>query len=122
MEKDPSRRVQTAAEVAERLEPWAAAATEIIEVPPGRQAWTPPPPPSDPSKIRDFEFADLPVAEAFSSGLSGEPLSVPQPPEDWEAGASRSRQIMPVAIALAVAIPISLLVGAVIGFLVRGAG
>ncbi|MCP4886493.1 serine/threonine protein kinase [Rubripirellula sp.] len=122
MEKDPARRVQTAAEVAERLEPWAAAATEVIEVPQGRQAWTPPPPPSDPSKIREFEFADLPVAEAFSSGLSGEPLSVPQTPEGWESGAVGSRQVMPVAIALAVAIPISLLVGAVIGFLVRGSG
>jgi len=126
MEKDPERRIQTAAEVAERLEPWALAATEVIEVSPDRQAWTPPPPPNEPSQIRELQIrepgsADLPNSEGGSSGVSGEPLSVPALPDDWDPAPRRPSHAMPIAIALAVAVPISLLVGAIVGFLVRGA-
>lgn len=123
MEKDPERRIQSAAEVAERLEPWALAATEVIEVSPERQAWTPPPPPNEPSQIRELNLSDLPNSEGGgSSGHSGEPLSMPQIPDDWEPAPRRPSHAMPVAIALAVAVPISLLIGAIVGFLVRGAG
>ena len=121
MEKDPTRRIQSAAEVAERLEPWALAATEVIEVTPERQAWTPPPPPNEPSQIRELDISELPNSEPGSSGLSGgESLSIPQLPDDWEPTPTRPSHAMPVAIALAVAIPISLLLGAIVGFLVRG--
>ncbi|MEM6779592.1 MAG: serine/threonine-protein kinase [Planctomycetota bacterium] len=120
MEKDPTRRIQSAAEVAERLEPWALAATEVIEVPPERQAWTPPPPPNEPSQIRELDVSDLPNSEPGSTGLSGESLSIPQIPDDWEPIPRRPSHAMPIAIALAITVPISLLAGAIIGFLVRG--
>ncbi len=121
MEKDPARRIQSAAEVAERLEPWALAAAESIEVPQERQAWTPPPPPNEPSQIRELDMSDLPNSEP-SSGVVGESLSALQWSGDWEPMPRRVSHAMPVAIALAVAIPISLLIGAIVGFLVRGAG
>ncbi|QDT60941.1 Serine/threonine-protein kinase PknA [Stieleria bergensis] len=42
MEKDPSRRISTALEVAERLEPWCTTSFEV-DRPIDRQAWTAPP-------------------------------------------------------------------------------
>lgn len=119
MEKDPTRRIQSAAEVAERLEPWALAATEVIEVTTERQAWTPPPPPNEPSQIRELDVSELPNSEPGSMS-GGESLSVPQLPDDWEPAQPRQTHTMPVAIALAIAVPISLLIGAIVGFLVRG--
>ncbi len=53
MEKDPARRIQSAAEVAERLEPWINAEAEVVDRPIDRQAWTPPPPPHEPSQLRN---------------------------------------------------------------------
>jgi serine/threonine protein kinase len=134
MEKDPARRIQSAAEVAERLEPWASTATEMVDVPIEHQAWTPPPPPQEPSQIREVgEAADYGNSGIAGSGIAGsgglsttsghsDAGAVPQLPSDWEADPvlDRSSHAMPVAIALAVGIPISLLVGAIIGFLVRG--
>lgn len=126
MEKDPSRRIQTGKEVAERLEPWANSPAEIIDVPIDRKAWTPPPPPKEPSQIRETpELPDL----AHSGHGSGNPLSqerhsdslsaMPPLPDDWAMIKSpQSNVILPIAIALAIAVPISLLIGAIAGFLI----
>lgn len=123
MEKDPARRIKTAAEVAERLEPWCEANMEWIDRSIERQAWTPPPPPHEPSQIREFpEPPELTNSGALSESQS-EAMSVPSMPGEWELDAPppAPRSIgMPIAITLALAVPISLLIGAIIGFLVRG--
>ena len=127
MEKDPSRRIQSAAEVAERLEPWASgASTELVDLPIERQAWTPSPPPQEPWQLR--ETPDLPELPSSSGALStsgaySDSISVPPLPDDWSPEPPFSRRpshAIPIAIALAVAVPISLLAGAIIGLLVRG--
>ena len=123
MEKDPARRIASAAEVVERLEPWAGTDTELVDRPIDRQAWMPPPPPHEPSQLRDS--ADL-LAAQNSGGLSasGGTLSgpAPPPPSDWPLDHQRSASThtLPIAVALAITIPITLLVGAILGFLVRG--
>lgn len=132
MEKDPLRRIQSAGEVAERLEPWASTATDVIDLPIERQAWTPPPPPQQPSQIRETPEAMEPTGSSGGSsawgnlpsfGAHSDSLSVPTLPEDWSPEPTLPRRpshALPIAIALALAVPISLLVGAIIGFLVRG--
>lgn len=128
MEKDPARRIQTGNEVAERLEPWANSPTEIVDVPIDRKAWTPPPPPKEPSQIRETPEA----AELNQSGHgSGNPLSperhsdslstIPPLPEDWSLQpTARASSTLAIAISLAIAVPASLLIGAIVGFIVRG--
>ena len=131
MEKDPARRIQTGNEVVERLEPWANSPTEIVDVPIDRKAWTPPPPPKEPSQLR--ETPELP--ELIQSGYgSGNPLSserqsdslstIPPLPEDWSVESTlptaRSASTLAIAISLAIAVPASLLIGATVGFIVRG--
>lgn len=136
MEKDPSRRVQSAAEVAERLEPWTTAMTQVIDRPIDRQAWTPPPPPHEPSQIRETpELAGLGNSDgntnsgALNSGAlsgSGPVSNAPPLPDDWNPPSDFIEQspkpshALPIAIALAIAVPMSLLIGAIIGFIVRG--
>jgi serine/threonine protein kinase len=124
MEKDPARRIQSAAEVAECLEPWASAATDAIKVPYERPAWTPPPPPHEPSQIRETpespEFGSS-GSLANSSGMSTPGSHFPPLPDGWEPdGVTRPSHALPIAIALAIAVPVSLLIGAMIGFIVRG--
>lgn len=119
MEKDPARRIQSARLVAEYLEPWASAATTSIHVPIERPAWTPPPPPHEPSQIRDV--AELP--DITSSGhLTGSHSNLQgMLPQGWEPEqAPQPSHTLPIAIALAIFVPFSLLIGAIIGFIVRG--
>ncbi|MEL6894647.1 MAG: serine/threonine-protein kinase, partial [Planctomycetota bacterium] len=51
MEKDPQRRIQTAAEVAERLEPWATIELAPVENPAAASPWTPAPLPPPPPPV-----------------------------------------------------------------------
>lgn len=130
MEKDPARRVGSAAEVAERLEPWSGA-FEVVDRPIDRQAWTPPPPPKEPAQMRDSAEGDGPGASASESlspsgslNASGSsdsavPPPVPSGAEPEVKPAGRPSHALPIAIALSIAVPISLLVGAIVGFLVR---
>jgi serine/threonine protein kinase len=123
MEKDPARRIQSAAEVAERLEPWASAVTEMVDQPIDRQAWTPPPPPHEPSQIREIpELSDLAGSGGLSASGGDSASAMPSLPERWEPELTTDRPslLLPIAIALAVVIPLSLLIGAIIGFIVRG--
>jgi serine/threonine protein kinase len=115
MEKDPARRIQSAAEVAERLEGWTKTGTEFVDQPLDRQAWTPPPPPHEPSQLRDSVDAIGQNSEALSaSGNSLSDPAPPPPPSDWQpdrAVPAQRSHAWPIAIALAVTI---------IGFVVRG--
>ena len=120
MEKDSARRIQTAAEVAERLEPWAGVAHEMLELPPDRQAWTPAPPPHEPSQIRELvDTSDLANSNTFPAS-SDSVSAVPPLPDDWEPISRPVNHTLAVAIALAIAVPMSLLVGAIVGFILRG--
>ena len=128
MEKDPTRRIASAADVAERLEPWVTSEMEVIDRPIDRQVWTPPPPPQEPSQLRltlDDAEAD-PTGEGTSGSqlestanvsAPGLPLGLESDSELSDRAQSRGAAL-PVAIALAVAVPLSLLVGAIIGFMV----
>ena len=130
MEKDPARRVSSAAEVAERLEPWVGTDLEAINRPIDRQAWTPPPPPSDPASTNPppiVDGNDTGHSGGNSGGLSisgvnSDPAVPPIP-----LGLEQELQLSPkpshalaIAIALSIAVPISILIGAIIGFVVRG--
>ena len=123
MEKDPANRIQSAAEVAERLEPWAAASV-VVDRPIDRQAWTPPPPPHEPSQIREIpEKAGIGESDPNSSAssMSGSTSGAPPLPDDWEIEPiAKPSHALAIAITLAIAIPLSLLVGAIVGFVVRG--
>lgn len=132
MEKDPARRIQSAAEVSERLEPWITSGLSVASssVPSSetRQAWTPPPPPHEPAQLRESLRHAQAEKESDESGSGGISRSgdhsgpLPVSPE-WDTphvlrtAPSHARGI---AIALAIAVPISLLVGAIIGYLMHG--
>lgn len=141
MEKDPARRMQSAAEVARRLEPWAGGISDVAERLLDHDSWQTPPPPSE-SLIagaaepnwgqppRDGGVAapeDLDAAETGSDSGLGRASAVPPqytPLAGDQSGtrpaASRRRSsTWHVAVALAIAIPVSLLIGAVAGFYVR---
>lgn len=124
MEKDPSLRIKTSAEVAERLEPWRGDTSELVDRSIQRQAWTPPPPPLEPSQIRDMpEVSELGNSGGLAESLSDAPISDPSLPSEWdlEVGPQPQRRIgMAIAITLAMVVPISLLIGAILGFLVHG--
>ena len=124
MEKDPSSRTQSAAEFAERLEPWVGTDADMVDRQVDRQSWMPPPPPQEPSQLRDsVELLEFQTSGGLSaSGGSPSDLAPPPVPTDWPPEAQQSRRgvAVPIAIALAVTIPLSLLVGAIIGFVVRG--
>jgi serine/threonine protein kinase len=130
MEKDPARRISSAAEITERLDQWCYTDYEAVDRPIDRQAWTPPPPPNEPQQI-----APPPLASSSSlnesensgglsvSGLTSDPGATMMPVgTDADTPlATRPNHTIAIAIALSVAIPISILIGAIIGFVVRGA-
>uniref|UniRef100_UPI0037049F00 serine/threonine-protein kinase n=1 Tax=Rubripirellula lacrimiformis TaxID=1930273 RepID=UPI0037049F00 len=131
MEKDPARRIQSAAEVAERLEPWASAASaltpEQADSGADHRQWTPPPPPHEPSQIRELpDHPQLSGSGAATLELEGSQhsdASLGSIPVGFELDAvpvRRRSHALPIAIALAIAVPISLLVGAIIGFVLHG--
>ncbi|QDV43363.1 Serine/threonine-protein kinase PknA [Stieleria neptunia] len=73
MEKDPSRRIATATEVAERLEIWCTTSFEV-DRPIERQAWTAPPIGMDDGQEFGTSGADGPAvigSGQYSSGLQG---------------------------------------------------
>jgi len=143
MEKDPAKRIQSAAEVAERLEPWSAATMEFIDRPIDRRSWTPPPPPKEPAPVRELGDDGEGAQTGFSGALSQSGTvsdqdlpSAMQPELGTESDATlqpiesvsldpalkkneSSSLLLPIALTLAIAIPVSLLVGAIIGYLIR---
>ena len=127
MEKDPSRRIQSASEVAERLEPWITSGLSVSQstAPAGEthQAWTPPPPPHEPAQLR--ESLRNTQDESGSGGISrGSENSGSLPVStDWDAPLvlkTRPSHTRAIAVTLAIAVPISLLVGAILGYLLNG--
>ncbi len=142
MEKDPAARMQSAAEVCQRLEPWASDAVSLPSQRMTKSPWMPPPLPTgsgdDVEQLHDTNEgsydADDPESSRGSSQWSQntDPLASSAqdtlrirtgrrrrkpPPPTLTYPYSSSRDLT-VPIALAVSIPLSLLVGIVLGFLI----
>ncbi|WP_237607163.1 serine/threonine protein kinase [Roseimaritima sediminicola] len=143
MEKDPERRIATAAEVAERLEPWAGGIGDIAERPFDDGHWATPPPPAE-SDAGDPEDPPTPqVSSSDDVSISG-PVDITPPPlpESSLPGSTLPGSTLPgstlpgsgagpfptaasntvgltVAITLAIAVPLCLLIGAILGFIIH---
>lgn len=145
MDKNPAARLQSAADVVARLEPWAAENSPLSSSTWGKSAWLPPPVTSDgyggddaqetdPNPV-DMDEADSSRADGHSQqsqategGLqSGQETrsmrssrrGIPPPPGFSESSISlrRSRRY---ELVLAVAVAISMFLGALAGFVIRG--
>lgn len=126
MEKDPQRRISSAAAVAERLLPWCDGETQAVPAMPGHSPWMPAPPPAESSitALPDPSNKDsLSQLSADNSRSGGSPDAGVYDPVAGAFGSEPPRRepspAMLVAVVLAIAVPISLFVGAVIGFIVR---
>ena len=133
MEKDPQKRIQSAEEVANRLEPWANEVTyfntgDLIGTP-----WLAPAVPvestENPLPVSDMHethpdgyIESTEAMVATESGASQETLNsqsrdVSPPPMTWES-VPEGKVAWTVRKTLAIAIPVALLVGILIGVLV----
>lgn len=80
MEKDPTKRIQSAAEVVARLEPWALDVEPILDGQLSKSPWTAPPLPTGTDETNsdgsDADEMDSARAESFSFGSDGtDPLA-----------------------------------------------
>lgn len=141
MDKDPQKRVPTAAEVAARLEPWAGSPDSVSVGRLGKSPWLPPPPPSDAETPVVAEPADDWQARQDSSASrarnTGTTLESSWPQQETDAALSSPAlpqldsapakadanppmsTSMIIGLTLAVALPPAILIGAIIGFLVH---
>lgn len=145
MEKDPQRRLASAALVAERLLPWYDGEAEPLQPPPSYSPWMPAPPPAEtlPPPLADdvnregtsqasagderSTVPPFPISgwDARNASLVG-PLSDGPPPIPYLTETDRPttdrRQLDPMVLwlVLAIVVPISLFIGALLGFLIRG--
>ena len=144
MEKDPAARIQTAGDVAARLEPWAGDTSPIAPYEMRRTPWMAPPPPSDEEEelqdtnVAAFDEIEFQPAEDFDSfdqlsdtaavGAANHDTLPANPSASPTSLSPNTRAVYAhpaespgsaVAIALAISIPVSLLVGAVLGFLLH---
>ncbi len=146
MEKEPATRIQSAAEVAARLETWAEDASPIPADPMSKSPWLPPPLPTGEdvdSELQDTDPGDHDELRLGESGSFGESQNTSairsarqdthaapgntqmnKPPPLASSPASRTAQTrqneafrMGVIVALAISTPICFVVGALVGFL-----
>lgn len=160
MEKDISKRIANAAEVAARLEPWATAELSVGSLGLSRSPWMAPPPPSHDQDKRDNEEAatdtqSLALAQAtwsqsndseeqawqsnndndsapvlstdppqplpeFNSTGSASSILSPKPPPlrpSIETSGNKLSSGMIIALTIAIAVPPTLLLGAILGYL-----
>jgi serine/threonine protein kinase len=137
MEKDPAKRIQTAAEVVQRLEPWASEVSPIPSRQLSRSPWTAAPLPTggsdSPSSDATLEPDDIdsskqesvsqnsqgtfPMASALQETKPVRRVPVPPPlPISDSAGRDRSDFLL---VSLALAIPCSLALGVLLGMAIR---
>ena len=138
MDKDPTKRIQTCAEVAARLEPWAMDSSQITQPRMSRGPWTSPPPPAldvDSPGSQD-EVAQETSIHSNDSNLSQKnlvesPLSAELRPQSSEGvdllaviqqsslkPKAQTSKGMVVGLTVAILLPPALLIGAIIGYLV----
>jgi len=144
MEKDPADRIQSAAEVVARLQPWTDEAVAVPSEPMVKSRWMPPPLPTGVEELEQlsdtsegsYDAIDSESSQRGSSQWSQgtDPLATSNqdtlrirssrrrkaPPLTLGYPYTNSHRDLSVPIALAVSIPLSLLVGIVIGFLLSG--
>ncbi len=132
MEKNPANRIQSAGEVARRLEIWAGRAEPLPAQPPTRSPWMPAPvPASNEEDMQATLEGSYDSLEYDSASQSGSQMSqwtdsvssqetkersrrrAPLLPMTDDAD-ERPRRFSPMFIALAVAIPVSVLFGVLI--------
>lgn len=138
MEKDPKRRVQTALDVAARLEPWSSELEPVVSQQLGKSPWMPPPVPSgtdQPGALCDTQdelssdssMRDSAASEGSHGGdtlastaqstvplFAWERVAVPPPPpHDVPASSLKS-----ILITLAIAVPLSMLLGGLLTLVV----
>lgn len=121
MEKDPAKRIGSANEVAERFAGWCEAGFQPVSSSLSRSPWTPAPPPAEPVAM-PIEIPLLGSDDQRSELSHGSMNSPPPVPFTGnEVVSAKQRSVaMPIAITLAIVAPICLLIGAIIGFYVRG--
>jgi len=122
MEKDPAKRIGSAAEVADRLAVWCEGGLQPVSSNLGRSPWTPAPPPSESfANASDSQVSSTDDQRSEHSLGSMAPPPVPfAHQETLPPGAAKRSVILPIALTLAIIGPICLLVGAIVGFYIRG--
>ncbi len=139
MDKDPTKRTQTCAEVAARLEPWAVDSTLITPPRMSRGPWSSPPPPTLDADVPSSqeEMGQETSNQSNDSDLSHRNLSEnPLGAVDSRGDASEGSDLMAVlqqssvktktpsskgmviGLTIALLLPPALLIGAIIGYLV----
>ncbi len=139
MDKDPSKRIQSCAEVAARLEPWALDSTEITQPRMSRGPWSSPPPPSlDSDSPSSQDEAGLEASihsndsnpsqkSALENQLFSDSRGLPNSSGDSFAtilqntptkNRNTSNKGMVIGLTVAILLPPTLLVGAIIGYLI----
>ncbi|MEC9094101.1 MAG: serine/threonine-protein kinase [Planctomycetota bacterium] len=139
MEKDPEVRIQTCEEVATRLAPWAIDDSLVLDNSQSPSRWMPEPPPSVENErivinANDTGSASFDVAELAMNELSGQAsqgtgsvgnqdtqrtdIPAPPPPVLIEMDRKAPSSLQIVAITLAIAIPLSMIAGILIGYAV----
>jgi serine/threonine protein kinase len=130
MEKDAELRMQTAEEVVQRLEPWAGEITPVRTAIAGRSPWAAPPPPAVPDEevvdidtsVSDQELSDSRQQGTHPIASSGQETGTvrrrpPRPAPPIPQPALRDPlNLSTLLIALGIAIPVSMLVGALLMF------
>ena len=137
MDKDPNKRIQSCAEVAARLEPWAIDSSQITQPRMSRSPWSAPPPPS---LVPDSQGGDELAQDASmnsndsiasqrnltenprsfdSSGLPNDGLDLQAIDQIKNAsGRSPASNAMVIGLTVAILLPPALLLGAIVGYLV----
>ena len=128
MEKDPALRVQTAEEVAARLEPWASEVAPVVSQP-TKSPWLPPPLPTGDDMHDTAEFGDSPNTDTPSQlsqstdalAAAGQETGIIQR-ESYpkNLGRKSARTTRSITFALAIAVPLSMLAGALVALALSG--
>ncbi|MEM6689832.1 MAG: serine/threonine-protein kinase [Planctomycetota bacterium] len=144
MNKDPAARISEAEIVVRRLEPWASAAGAAgldltaadmagMQSLPTRSAWLPPPPPREPDAVPNAAPDAQGAGDTWggdnsqtSHAIPGTENAIAAPPASLQPHVMRRRRKprrmstgLVIALTLSIAVPLSLLVGAISGFLLR---
>ena len=131
MDKDPKKRIQTCAEVAARLEPWASESSQLTQPRMSRGPWAAPPPEPEAASAQDESATEASLHSNDShlsqrspsentlfgdtKGVVNDIAPLDGSPSVRKAGKSSTGMI--VALTVAILLPPALLIGAIIGYL-----
>ncbi len=138
MDKDPNKRIQTCAEVAARLEPWAIDSSQITQPRMTRGPWSSPPPLSPDPDTAISQDENAQEASLHSNDSNPSQRNFPENPlladsrglpiDAVEASSTRQDSTvkdkvqasrgMLIGLTVAILLPPALLIGAIIGYLI----